>query len=254
DCWAHHAVAHVLEMQGRVIDGVKWMSTREKYWSEEDNFFKVHNWWHRAIYHQELEQNDVVLSIYDNHIRHGNSTVALELVDASAMLWRLHLDGVDVGDRWDELADCWQTHADGHSYTFNDWHAVMAYLGAGRDIDVEQILKDCKKINPDPKSEMQQWTQKYTVPLIEGFIAFWRKDYQTAIEQLYGARFIANSFGGSHAQRDIIDLTLIEAAIRAGQPELARALANERLALKPNSRLNQGFLARSKSWAVSGIQ
>ncbi|MBK1779979.1 tetratricopeptide repeat protein [Advenella sp. WQ 585] len=254
DCWAHHAVAHVLEMQGRVIDGVKWMSTREKYWSEEDNFFKVHNWWHRAIYHQELEQNDVVLSIYDNHIRHGNSTVALELVDASAMLWRLHLDGVDVGDRWDELADCWQTHADGHSYTFNDWHAVMAYLGAGRDIDAEQILKDCKKINPDPKSEMQQWTQKHTLPLIEGFIAFWRKDYQTAIEQLYGARFIANSFGGSHAQRDIIDLTLIEAAIRAGQPELARALANERLALKPNSRLNQGFLARSKSWAVSGIQ
>ncbi|MDY0273417.1 MAG: tetratricopeptide repeat protein, partial [Advenella sp.] len=73
------------------------------------------------------------------------------------------------------------------------------------------------------------------------------------IEQLYGARFIANSFGGSHAQRDIIDLTLIEAAIRAGQPELAQALANERQALKPNSRLNQGFLARSKTWAVSGI-
>jgi len=91
------------------------------------------------------------------------------------------------------------------------------------------------------------------LPLIEGFIAFWRKDYQTAIEQLFGARYIANSFGGSHAQRDIIDLTLIEASIRAGQPELTRALANERLALKPKSRLNQGFLARGMLQAVSQV-
>ena len=223
------------------------------YWSGNDNFFKVHNWWHRALYHQELGQENVVLSIYDNHIRQGNSTVALELVDASAMLWRLSLEGVGVGDRWDELADCWQAHADGHSYTFNDWHAIMAYLGAGRDIDVEKNLKDCKNIKPGLESEMQQWTRQTTLPLIEGFIAFWRKNYQTAIERLYGVRFIANSFGGSHAQRDIIDLTLLEATIRAGQPELAQALANERLALKPNSRLNRGFLARSKGRAVSGV-
>ena len=253
DCWAHHAVAHVLEMQGRVIEGVKWMASREPYWSDDDNFFKVHNWWHRALYHQELGQEEVVLCIYDKHIRNANSTVALELIDASAMLWRLNLEGVDVGDRWDELADCWQAHADGHSYTFNDWHAIMAYLGAGRDIDVEKNLRDCKNIKPGTESEMQQWTRKTTLPLIEGFIAFWRKDYQTAIEQLFGARYIANSFGGSHAQRDIIDLTLIEASIRAGQPELTRALANERLALKPKSRLNQGFLARGMLQAVSQV-
>ncbi|MFV9474277.1 tetratricopeptide repeat protein [Advenella sp. RU8] len=253
DCWAHHAVAHVLEMQGRVLEGVKWMTARESYWSEEDNFFKVHNWWHQALYYQELGQIDVVLSIYDNHIHHVNSTVAFELVDASSMLWRLNLAGVYVGDRWDVLADRWQAHADGSSYTFNDWHAIMAYLGAGRDLDVEKNLKDCKNIKPGRKSEMQQWTKQVTLPLMEGFIAFWRKDYQTAIEQLYGTRFIANRFGGSHSQRDIIDLTLLEATIRAGQTELAQALVNERLALKPNSRLNRGFLERSKGKAVSGF-
>ncbi len=48
DCWAHHAVAHVMEMQGRAEDGVGWMIAREPYWSGEDNFFKVHNWWHQV--------------------------------------------------------------------------------------------------------------------------------------------------------------------------------------------------------------
>lgn len=248
DCWTHHAVAHVLEMQGRVLDGVNWMTERQPYWSEADNFFKVHNWWHWALYHLELGQENEVLAIYDKHIRAGNSTVALELVDASAMLWRLHLAGIDTGDRWNEVADCWQLHADGQSYSFNDWHAVMAYLAAGRDSEVEKIRQDFRSAC-NSGSEMSQWIRQTGLPLVEGFTAFWRKDYATATRQLHAARYIADSFGGSHAQRDIIDLTLLEAAICAGQYDFAQALANERLALKPNSRLNVAYLERSKKQA-----
>jgi hypothetical protein len=59
------------------------------------------------------------------------------------------------------------------------------------------------------------------VPLVEGFAAFWRGDYETAAERLHRARFIANSFGGSHAQRDVIDWTLAEAAGRGGLADQA---------------------------------
>ena len=45
---------------------------------------------------------------------------------------------------------------------------------------------------------------RYALPLVEGFAAFWRGDYEIAADRLHGARFIANSFGGSHAQRDIL--------------------------------------------------
>ena len=133
DCWAHHAVAHVMEMQGRAEDGIGWMIAREPHWSGDDNFFKVHNWWHRALYHLDLGQVDKVFALYDGPIRQGRSIVALDMVDASALLWRLHLSGHDVGDRWNELAATWDNHADGRLYPFNDWHAVMAYLGAGRE-------------------------------------------------------------------------------------------------------------------------
>ncbi len=243
DSWAHHAVAHVMEMQGRTQEGVDWMATRQPYWADSDNFFKVHNWWHQAVYLVELGRGDEALAIYDSGIRGNQSQIALELVDASAMLWRLHLAGIDVGDRWSEVASCWEPHTDGTSYPFNDWHAAMTCLGAGRDDDIARNLQEMRKAC-NAETEVAEWTRLTAIPLIEGFAAFWRKDYHTAVRRLHSARFIANSFGGSHAQRDVIDLTLMEAAIRGGYFNLATCLANERLALKPHSRGNLRFLAR----------
>ena len=248
DAWAHHAVAHVMEMQGRPEDGIGWMIAREPCWSGDDNFFKVHNWWHRALYHLELGQVDQVLSLYDGPIRQDRSTVALDCIDASAMLWRLHLSGHDVDARWQELAKTWDQHADGKLYPFNDWHAVMAYLGAGREAEVDRIVSNYRS-NAAETSETAVWAREVGLPLIEGFTAFWRGSYEAAAEQLHGARFIVNSFGGSHAQRDIIDWTLTEAALRGGLNDLAKAMAYERMALKPHSPLNRHFLSRARSSA-----
>jgi hypothetical protein len=250
DCWAHHAIAHVMEMQGRAEDGIGWMIAREPYWSGDDNFFKVHNWWHRALYHLDLGQIDEVLALYDGPIRQDRSTVALDLVDASALLWRLHLSGYDVGQRWSEVAAAWDSHADGRTYPFNDWHAVMAYLGAGRDSDVGRIIATYRNNGADT-SNVAEWGRRTALPLVEGFAAFWRGDYEIAVDRLHAARFIANSFGGSHAQRDIVDWTLTEAAVRGGLSDLAEALANERLALKPHSPVNRNFLSRSRDGAAS---
>lgn len=243
DSWAHHAVAHVMEMEGRAEDGIGWMITREPHWTGDDNFFKVHNWWHRALCHLDLGQADQVLALYDGPIRQDRSMVALDMVDASALLWRLHLTGHDVGDRWQELASAWDAHADGRSYPFNDWHAVMAYLGADRTSDAERILQDFR--TGGGAAEAGAWGRKTAFPLVEGFSAFWRGDYQTAADRLHGARHIANAFGGSHAQRDIIDWTLSEATLRGGMKGMAEALASERLAQKPHSPVNRSFLRRA---------
>ncbi len=250
DCWAHHAVAHVMEMQGRAEDGVGWMISREPHWSGDDNFFKVHNWWHRSIYHLDLGQVDQVEAIYDGPIRGEHSEVALDMVDASALLWRLCMTGREQSGRWGELAKMWDMHADGKLYPFNDWHAAMAYLGAGRDGEVSRLLATYRDKAGDD-SEVAVWARDLGLPLIEGFSAFWKGDYETAAAKLHPARFIVNRFGGSHAQRDVIDWTLTEAAIRGGMTDLAEALANERLALKPHSPVNRGFLARAQNSAAA---
>jgi hypothetical protein len=250
DCWAHHAVAHVMEMQGRAQEGIGWAVAREPHWSAEDNFFKVHNWWHRALCHLDLGQADEVLRLYDDPIRGSRSVVVLDLVDASALLWRLHLAGHDVGARWTELAECWDQHADGRLYPFNDWHAVMAYLGAGREGDVDRVTSALEQ-SAGAGTDTARWAGTVALPLIRGFGAFWRGRYRECADGLQAARYIVNQFGGSHAQRDVIDWTLTEAAVRGGLSDLARALAHERLALKPHSLVNQNFLRRARAQGVS---
>lgn len=245
DCWAHHAVAHVFEMQGRPQEGIQWMTANEANWSGDDNFFQRHNWWHYAVHLLEIGKAREALELYDQHIGAGQSPVALDLVDASAMLWRLTLAGIDVADRWASVADRWSPHTDGHSYPFNDWHAVMANLGADRDEEVNRILTSLRRAS-SAGGETAEWAARYGLPLSEGFAAFWRGDYAGAVQKLLGARSIVNGFGGSHAQRDIIDLTLLEAAIESGDFYLARALANQRCALKPDSRMNRTLLDRSE--------
>jgi tetratricopeptide (TPR) repeat protein len=249
DCWAHHAVAHVMEMQARHQDGIGWMIAREPFWSGDDNFFQVHNWWHRALCHLELGQADQALALFDGPIRSGRSAVAVDMIDASALLWRLSMSGVEVGDRWDELATAWDAHADGALYPFNDWHAVMAWLGAGREADVNRLLKSLRAAPRD--REASRWAVDTGADLVAGFAAFWQGDHEVAVQHLHRARAIANSFGGSHAQRDVIDWTLTEAALRARRFDLAEALAHERLALRPHSPVNHGFLRRAAARGVA---
>lgn len=239
DCWAHHAVAHVMEMQGRPADGLGWILSREPHWAQESNFLKVHNWWHRALCHIELGDPQAALALYDGPIRGG--AAAMDLVDASALLWRLDLMGVDVGDRFETLSARWKGLSDGQLYPFNDFHAAMAHLGAGHQEEVELMLTGMVATGG---SETAAWMERTGRPLVEGFRAFRNGDHATAADRLWSARHIANSFGGSHAQRDVIDWTLTEAALRGGLSGMAEGLVAERLALRPHSPVNLAFRKR----------
>ncbi|MGY2486549.1 tetratricopeptide repeat protein [Cupriavidus sp. CP313] len=231
DPWAIHAVAHVMEMQGRQDEGIDWLSGRAADWSQ-DNMMAVHNWWHLALFHLELGHTRQVLDIYDAHIRENHSAVALELIDACAMLWRLHLRGIDVGERWNEVADTWQARGAEGYYAFNDTHAAMAYLCAGRDSALAGLLASMRAAAGGSGSNAMM-TREVGLPVTEALLSFSRQDYDHAIELLLPARQIAHRFGGSHAQRDLINLTLIEAALRGQRANLACALAAERMELKP---------------------
>jgi len=244
DAWAQHAVAHVLEMQGRQRDGMEWMRADSDAWSH-DNFFAVHNWWHLALYHLDLGEIDEVLRLYDGPIYGTKSQVMMDMVDAAAMLWRLHLRGIDVGDRWQAVADAFAPHASSGTYAFNDMHAMMAFTGAERRDLAEQILAT-QRIAMTGSADNAGFTRDVGHSLAQAIRAFGAGRYDDAVRLIRPVRNIAARFGGSHAQRDILDLTLIEAAFRSGDADLARALAAERLAVKPTSPLARLFAQRAE--------
>lgn len=243
DAWGQHAVAHVLEMQGRLDDGIAWMNGNLEHWSK-DSFLGVHNWWHLGLYHLEQGETDQVLALYDGPINGGTSAVVLEMVDASAMLWRLYLRGIDVGDRWNPIADQWTPLADAGNYAFNDAHAMMAFVGAGRTDAAETILAaQHEAMAHDDDNAL--FTREVGHPVTRAIKAFGAGDYNKTVELLRQVRTIAHRFGGSHAQRDLLDLTLIEAALRADQHALAKALTAERLTWKPASPLSKLLAGRA---------
>jgi tetratricopeptide (TPR) repeat protein len=242
DAWAIHAVAHVMEMTNRIEDGQQWLETRSDDWST-DNFFAVHNWWHLALYYFDQQRWDEVLGIYDTRVRGSDSTVVLDMLDASALLWRLKLHGVDVGNRWQRMAEAWEPRIDDGWYSFNDTHAMMAFAGAGRR-DLAMRLLGAMKITAAMSTDNGTMTRTVGLPVATALLAYAEGRYAEAIERLAPIKAIAARAGGSHAQRDLIAQTLLAAAEKAGQHRQARSLLNERLALKPNSTLNRAWMRR----------
>ena len=243
DGWAQHAVAHVMEMQSRQHDGIAWMRANPDAWSKE-SFLQVHNWWHLALFHFDLGQIDEVLALYDGPVWGSRSTIALNMVDASAMLWRLHLGGADTGGRFAELAQAWAPKASSSNYAFNDVHAMMAFVGAGRS-DLAERLLETQRGAMEGGGDNVAFTRDVGHPVSLAIRAFGDGNYAETVRLLRPLRAIAHRFGGSHAQRDVIDLTLIEAAIRSGNAALAAALTAEREALRPDSPLSQLFVKRA---------
>jgi tetratricopeptide (TPR) repeat protein len=244
DAWAWHAVAHVLEMQTRRADGIAWLRQDSDAWSK-DNFFAVHNWWHLAICHLDLEELDEVLALFDGPIYGQRSELVVDLIDASALLWRLHLKGVPLGDRWQAVADAWEPHAAAGNYAFNDAHAMMAFVGAGRTRAVQRVLESQARALEEP-GDNADFTREVGAPVTRAILAFGEGDYGETVRLLRPVRNQAQRFGGSHAQRDLLDLTLIEAALRTGRRALAQAFSAERIDLKPTSPAARTLVRRAQ--------
>jgi hypothetical protein len=247
--WPHHTVAHVMEMTGRPEDGLGWMAAREALWSSPGHMNQVHIWWHKSLFHLELGQYDAALAVHDGPIRATQRPLALSLTNATALLWRLDTLGVDIGSRWQEQATLWQGHADGKCLVFADIHAAMAELRSGQEALAEQRLENMRETAAGG-AEAAGLYRTVGIPTVEGLAAFHRGAYAEAVEALLPVRFDLWQIGGSHAQRDVVDWTLTEAAARAGQREIALSLAYERLATRPRSAPNRRFLRHAEAIAA----
>jgi tetratricopeptide (TPR) repeat protein len=248
DVWSVHAVAHVHEMEGRHRDGVAFLTATAPDWQE--SYFAVHNWWHRGLYHLELGELDGALDLYDGAVRARPSLEWLDIVDAAALLWRLSLYGADLGDRAARLADdIGPLLESAPVYVFNDWHAVMAFGLDGRNDRCARVVADTRRL---ASGTNRASAERAGLALLRGFGAFAAGDYDDALDQLVDIRDAASAVGGSHAQRDVIDLTLIAAAARAGDRRLARALAGERTARKPSAARSVERLLAHHSGLVPG--
>lgn len=255
DAWAVHAVTHVMEMTGRIEEGIEWLESRRPDWAP-DNGFAFHNFWHLALYRLDTADYGAAIDLYDNNVYPDALDVCLVMVDATALLWRLYLEGASLEDRPDALAAVWARRTDEEKgyYAFNDLHAVMAFCLAGRFDRARDLIDHLEHLARAPRGTNGAMNAEVGLPLARAMLAFAEGNYAATIASALPVRDHAYTFGGSHAQRDVITLTLIEAALRSGRHSLARHLIAERTVHKPGSawgwRLFDRALGRSRQHIV----
>jgi tetratricopeptide (TPR) repeat protein len=241
DVWALHAVGHTFEETGRFKDGMQYYDAKASNWTS-GNYFIIHNWWHYALFALEAGNTTRVFEIFDSVLFNAeNGGLALQLLDASALLWRLRLEGHREEQRFLKLADKWLHRIEPAYYAFNDMHAVMALVGAGWFEQAEALIQSrLRWLETNPPSNVNNavMTREIGLPVCQAILAFEQGRFETVVALLYPIRRRIHEFGGSHAQRDVVLKTLIEAAIRAKKWELANAMLSERIAVRPKSPYN----------------
>ncbi len=239
DVWGIHAVTHTYEMQANFSKGMKYLDARLDDWAK-GNFFLGHNWWHYALYTLEAGQNDRALQIHDSVLFTESTDLALQLLDATALCWRLYLEGHDVKERFAKHAELWKSKLEPAFYAFNDMHVAMAFVGAGFEHEAEMLIASRERWVAAERLETVsnvQMTRDIGLPICKAVLAFGRSEYTEVVNLLYPIRHRLHEFGGSHAQRDVVLMTLVEAALR-GNDKRSREILNERFEVKARSPYN----------------
>ncbi len=236
DAWATHALAHVMETANRQEEGVAFLKSTRANWGRA-HFMAGHNAWHLALFLIEQGRFGEVLADYDRFSAPKLADDAtLDRIDAAALLWRLELMGVDVGDRWTPVARQWMAHIDDHVLAFNDLHCAFAAARSNDPGDARRLSRSLDDYERLGRGDNRRVTAEVGRRLIDGVLAFADGDYARAVEAILPVRYEAIRIGGSHAQRDVVNPPLIAAAERSGQWRLARALIAERTAVRPTPR------------------
>ncbi|MCI4661683.1 MAG: tetratricopeptide repeat protein [Neomegalonema sp.] len=228
DAWGLHAVAHVMDMTGRSAEGVTWISRQPQAWSHCNNF-GYHVWWHLALFHLDRGEHARVLELYDTEIRREKTDDYRDISNGASLLMRLELEGVDVGPRWEEMAEFAAKRTDDGCVVFADLHYALALNATGRCYQSDRLLASMRAQAERKTACMDQVAADTGVPAALGLRAFSEADYAGAYAHLSRARPQLHRVGGSHAQRDVFERVSIEAALRAGLLDEAQGLLQERL-------------------------
>jgi len=227
DAWGFHAVAHVMEVTGRPEEGVRWLERHEPALARANNF-AFHVFWHRALFHLSLGETARVLALYDDHVRAERTDDFRDIANAASLLWRLQALGVEVGERWRELADLAEAHLGDHAYGFADAHYLLALVGDGRQATAERFCASAEAAAGAGHGDQARIWRLVGRHVAEAITAYGAGDDDRVARAALAIGDQLQRLGGSHVQRDVFDIVLAGSAARAGKQGLCRQLLSAR--------------------------
>ena len=224
DPWAHHAVAHCLEARGKMLEGVAFLTDMSDTWEHCNSFMYTHNWWHLALFLIDLERVDEALALFDKRVWGVWKEFCEDQINAVSLLARLELRGVDVGDRWADVAHHLKTRLHEHFVPFLDLQYLYGLARAGEQSAVTEMLASLEDRAETAKPfEREAWAE-CAVPAAHGLAAYAKGDHAEAARLLGRSMPHLPKIGGSIAQRSLFGAIHLDALMKSGWNDAALAI------------------------------
>jgi hypothetical protein len=195
--------------------------------------FRCHLSWHLALFELQAGHEQRVLELYEQAISPAVAQQRTTLEDAASLLWRYQLYGCTGRELpWAEVAAYAARLTAQPGAAFLDAHAALAYAA----LDDQQALDRQVEALRALAAAGNALTEQVVLPLVLGLRAFGQGDYQAAIQRLEPLGQQLVRLGGSHAQREVFEDTLLQAYLRTGRGEQAAALLQARLSRRASDR------------------
>ncbi|MEP6791112.1 MAG: tetratricopeptide repeat protein [Ramlibacter sp.] len=232
--WAHHALAHVMLSQGRLGEGHEFLADVSATWTGLNSFMVTHNWWHQALFALDLGLNEEVLALYDQRVWGVAKAYSQDQINAVSLLARLELAGVDVGNRWQDVAGYLAVRLDDQVFPFLDMQYLYGLARAGRP-EADTLMRNVEaKAAHAPDHAKAAW-QRVCLPACRGLLAHARGDFKRAVDELGQALPRLTEIGGSHAQRDLFAQVHLDAMVKSGHLPGAQHVLQQQLRAQPQS-------------------
>lgn len=220
DNWSHHSLAHNFDESGRALQGSLFLENTEPEWSMGTSF-SHHLWWHSALFQVSLGDHEAALTMYDQHIWPLVHKVGglFPLSDASALLARLHMEGVDTGSRCKEVAKAGEQLLEDNLSLFYDGHLCMSACMAGDTTSRDKLRESVTKLiqGQTRKGWNKQVTTRVGLPLLEGITKYFDGDYSGSVRTLAPVmEELQTTLQGSRAQKDVFRQMMLQAAVKSG--------------------------------------
>ena len=245
---ACHSVTHSYFEQGDAANGGRWLADWLDGFDRRASY-NVHLSWHLALFELAQGRYRQALDLYETHIRPGVQARNLaNLADSASLMWRLQIySGETPGKPWDEVRDQAAPAADSPGAAFRDCHAALAFAGSG-DTEASQRLVDRLTAQGEKGDDL---AREMMLPIARGAAAFAAGDYAEAANLMGPTYPMMARIGGSHAQREVFEDTLLESYVRAGMYDEAKTMLEERLSRRASPR-DTYWMGRLEAQAVQG--
>lgn len=222
-----HIRVHVLHEMGEMAQAFDYLES----WMpgfDRRGLLHCHLSWHVALTALSLGKLDRAWDTYRASIHPGGAWgPPLNVVtDSAAFLWRAELAGpARQPELWREVRAYALRSFPKAGVPFADIHTALACAADGDQAQLERLVGEMRD-----RIATGRYPAGKVVPMIaEAFAAYASGNWNLAIKHLEGALPETVRIGGSRAQRDLVEHTLVAAYIRAGRPEPARALITRRM-------------------------